>query len=272
MARGRMISKSLSTSEKFASLVSSAGRLAEFCHALYPLMVAHADDFGRLQGDVFTVKHVCYPASRRSLDEFDAGLRFMDGSDLITYYAIGSKKFVQINNFEPHQQGLHKRTRSQFPEPPGTPRNFQDIPTEEKGTEEKRTERKKSVSPEPESGSVPTTAPTGVLAFPTIGQGGPVWWLSEAQVAEWASLYPGLSILTEAQKALAWIKADLGRRKTAGGMRKFLVGWFNRAVNDRRGQTTAPAARTTVGSRIETTLSAAAEILSQPDVPGRPRR
>jgi hypothetical protein len=137
-----MISKSLSTSEKYARLVEFAPTLAEFCHALYPLVVSHTDDFGRLQGDTFTVKHQCYPASIRSLQEFAAALQAMHDVELIIWYEIQSKRFIQIVQFERHQSGLHKRTRSTFPRVPGTSGNEQENPGQEKGTELKRTKEK----------------------------------------------------------------------------------------------------------------------------------
>jgi uncharacterized protein YdaU (DUF1376 family) len=81
------------------------------------------------------------------------------------------------------------------------------------------------------------TSPT-VLEFPTVGSGGSVWSLTQSQESEWGELYPALSILDESRKALAWVSADPVRRKTAKGMPRFLVGWFNRA-NDRGGARTA---------------------------------
>jgi len=77
--------------------------------------------------------------------------------------------------------------------------------------------------------SRPFVAP--LLSFPVVGKGGPDWHLTKAQVGEWAELYPGLNILAEARKALAWVKSNDGHRKTASGMRKFLVNWFSRSVN-----------------------------------------
>jgi hypothetical protein len=56
------------------------------------------------------------------------------------------------------------------------------------------------------------------------------WELTTDQVAEWSALYPGIDVLAEARHAGAWIGAN--RKKTAGGMRRFLVGWLNR-TNDR---------------------------------------
>jgi len=141
MARGRMISKSLSTSQKFAALVS-IGELAEFTQLLYPFLVIHSDDFGRLQGDPFTVKHVCLPASPRSLEEFTAALTHLHNIDLIVWYEIGGKRYIQIENFDPHQLGLHKRTRSTFPRVPGNSGNGAESPGQEKGTKEKRTKGK----------------------------------------------------------------------------------------------------------------------------------
>jgi len=79
-----------------------------------------------------------------------------------------------------------------------------------------------------------------LLTFPTVGTGGSAWALTEAQVATWQALYPGTPILAAAQKALAWIEANPGRRKTASGMPRFLVNWLNREVD--RGRTTTPAA------------------------------
>jgi hypothetical protein len=128
MARGRMLSKSLSTSEKRAALHGVAGRLAEFAQQLYPLLLAHADDFGRQQGDIFTVKHAIDPSSPRSDADFAVALKCLHNVGLIIWYEVDGRKFVQVNNFDQHQVGLHKRTSSKFPEPPGTPGKFRDIP------------------------------------------------------------------------------------------------------------------------------------------------
>jgi hypothetical protein len=65
-------------------------------------------------------------------------------------------------------------------------------------------------------------ATEAVLGFPVVGPDGPVWPLRQALVDE----------LAEARSALAWVRADGSRRKTAKGMRVFLTGWLTRS-NDR---------------------------------------
>lgn len=69
-----------------------------------------------------------------------------------------------------------------------------------------------------------------ILTFPTDGTP-PEWPLTEQQVADWSTLYPSIDVLAECRKARAWIDADPKRRKTAGGMRRFLVNWLNNATN-----------------------------------------
>ena len=164
MARGRMISRTLGSSRRFASIADHAGRLTDFAQALYPLLVSHADDFGRLEGDAFTVKHRVFPVSVRRVADFQQALVVLHEVGLIARYAVDDNEYLEICQFSPHQEGLHKRTRSRFPEPPrdsgnrkassgkfrespgdsGDSRKFREIPSQEKGTEEKGTEENRS--------------------------------------------------------------------------------------------------------------------------------
>lgn len=139
MARGRMISKSLSTSAKYASLLTEAGPLGEFAQSLYPLLVAHADDFGRQAGDPFTVKHAVCPASPRGLLDINVTLSAMHKVGLIEWYEADGRMCLQVSDFDRHQLGLHKRTKSAFPDPSG---KFPEIPSELNRTEQNRTEGK----------------------------------------------------------------------------------------------------------------------------------
>jgi hypothetical protein len=127
MARGRIISRTLGTSRRFASLQKTAGKLAEFAQALYPQVVVYTDDHGREHGDAFTIKHAVWPTSHRSEDEFDRALNAMHESGLITRYEINGVIYLQVNDFDAHQHGLHKRRESKFPEFPGTSGNTPEI-------------------------------------------------------------------------------------------------------------------------------------------------
>ncbi len=56
------------------------------------------------------------------------------------------------------------------------------------------------------------------------------WWLTQSQVSKWKEAYPGLDVLSECRKAMAWTEANT--KKTARGMKRFLVSWLSKA-NDR---------------------------------------
>lgn len=132
-----MISKSLSTSEKRAALHEVAGPLAEFCQALYPLMVAHADDWGCLQGDAFTVKHLIDPASPRSVQEFATALMHLHNAGLITWYPVENPArpvenhlVIHIRAFSAHQflKGHDSDGRPRpFPPPPDNPKEITEV-------------------------------------------------------------------------------------------------------------------------------------------------
>lgn len=110
---------------------------------LFPLLVASTDDFGRMPGDAFTVKNVVLPSSPRLERDFDAALDIMHKVGLIVRYQAEGAIYVQVHQFDEHQSGLHKRTKSKFPEPteiPGTSEIYRSNRTELNRTEGKGTE------------------------------------------------------------------------------------------------------------------------------------
>jgi hypothetical protein len=66
-----------------------------------------------------------------------------------------------------------------------------------------------------------------VITFPTQGAF-KEWQLTDEQIAEWQTLYPQIDVLAQCRMARAWV--DANHKKTSRGMKKFLVGWLNRAV------------------------------------------
>lgn len=111
MAERRMISKVISISEKVNSL-SLFGKL------LYTWMIPHADDFGRLPGSPAKVRALVVPMGDETTKDVETAVADMHQKGLIQWYEIGGEKYIQITNFDDHQSGLHKRTKSKFPDPP----------------------------------------------------------------------------------------------------------------------------------------------------------
>lgn len=136
MARGRLLVKSFSTSKKRGALIAQhgtpcphcGGSLAEFAQVLYMLILAHADDFGRQEGDVFTVQKLVDPLSPRSEADFNRALQALDAVGLVRWFSGAKGHVVAIHSFEEHQGNLHKRTTTKFPDPPGSSGDQPEVP------------------------------------------------------------------------------------------------------------------------------------------------
>lgn len=138
MAEKRMIHKSISVSETVNS-----GLTDIFHMLLFSWMIPHFDDFGRMPGSPAKVKGlVCPLLLNKSSKDVEIAITEMAQVGLIYWYEVDGQKYIQAVNFEEHQTGLHKRTKSKFPEFPGISGNFTDIPPEGKGREGNRTEQK----------------------------------------------------------------------------------------------------------------------------------
>lgn len=141
MAEKRMLSKCISISERVNELPEIFDML------LFTWLIPHTDDFGRLTGSPAKVKALVVPMLDKSAKDVENSLIHLHNAELIIWYECNGDKYIQIVNFEKHQQGLHKRTKSKFPEPPVNPfeipddsRNFPEIPPEQNRTELNRTE------------------------------------------------------------------------------------------------------------------------------------
>jgi hypothetical protein len=69
-----------------------------------------------------------------------------------------------------------------------------------------------------------------LLTFPVVGKGN-FWHFRKGNLANLAEAFPGLDVMGEARKALAWVQASARNRKTADGMARFLFHWLSRSQN-----------------------------------------
>lgn len=212
MARGRMISKSLGSSRRFHATLAVAGRLGEFAQLLFTLIVTNTDDHGRMPGDAFTVKHLVLPTSPRSLEAFGTALDALADVDLIKRYQVDGVIYLQVNDFDAHQVGLHKRRESRLPVFPDTTATYRELPLQEKGTEgkgtegnRKGTEGKLKAAAIPPSPSAPDESDKNIGVITKIAH--------EVIDIEGVNALP--SVLADAVKSLCAIRdIDYGRTST----------------------------------------------------------
>lgn len=143
-----------------------------------------------------------------------------------------------------------RKDRQNHPEPPPESTNghesVQTVPTCATGgtncqpprTDQTRPEQEETASqfvPQRSEAErvAPATKPLGaVMEFPVKGKE-KVWWLTEAKLAEYVELFPGLDILREFQFARQWCVDRVADRKTHRGMPAFLTNWLKGATDGR---------------------------------------
>lgn len=88
-----------------------------------------------------------------------------------------------------------------------------------------------------EPASVPAPDDPIYLTYPTIGNP-PEWNLCKSHLDKlWELYHSRLDVLGECKKAQLWCWANQAKQKTARGMFRFLVNWFNKATDSGRGWT-----------------------------------
>jgi len=225
MAERRMISKSISTSKKFGTLGSDLSRL------LFLMIIPHTDDFGRLDGDTYTIKHQIIPTLNKTEKNIEKAIEELKLAGLINTWDVYGQSVIQVTNFDKHQQGLHKRTVSKYPDEQrdnGSSENVREIPgnsprargTELKGIEKNRTEENKYFCSEPKNVSKPSAI---YFSF----EDEKFHNITKKQIQLWKDAYPAVDISTEIRRAAAWMAANPAKKKKQ--WKRFLMGWLSRA-------------------------------------------
>ena len=79
--------------------------------------------------------------------------------------------------------------------------------------------------PEPEN-SAPSQPLETVIKLPSVsGEDVPIF---EDEIPEWHAAFPAVDVLQQLAAMRAWLLANPTRRKTAKGMRRFIVAWLER--------------------------------------------
>ena len=95
-----------------------------------------------------------------------------------------------------------------------------------KSTKSTRDASCSEASPEPEF----------VLTFPVVGGVQTEWGLTAAKRDEYVGSFPGVDVMAELRAARQWCRDNSTRRKTPGGMLKFLSAWLVRSQNQAKGK------------------------------------
>jgi hypothetical protein len=242
------------------------GRVSRDARLLFVLLWTICDDEGKCRGSSRMLASLLFPYDDDAKDGTIRWLNELEVEGCITQYQVAGHTYVKVCNWRDHQK-IDRPSSSKFPEP-SNPREHSRA-LDEPSSLDQRTEGPKdqdqgigsselsfdSFEP-PDPGvaeevedEVQQRDEDALLVFPTSGKK-QTWPLMQKLVSELTEAYPAVDVIGECRKALAWVRANQTKKKTYGGMPKFITAWMGR-VQDRGGSSRGPPGIPVNGSRLE---------------------
>jgi hypothetical protein len=99
----------------------SLGRCGILANALFPRLVAQADDQGRLAGDSYAVLVACMGRHMREVrvDQIEDALHELELNDVLQRYTVRGAPFIQLTSWWRWQSGQRRAYPSRWPPPRG---------------------------------------------------------------------------------------------------------------------------------------------------------
>jgi hypothetical protein len=267
----RLLREGILDSEAVCSLSFQA-------EVFYRRLMSVVDDFGRYDGRPGVLRSRLYPLQIDKVREADIPrwIAECETAGLIALYSVSGKQYILFRKL-----GSPRNKDSKWPPPPEGVETAPQLAIVN-GCAQLKTDANNCTQPftsvpgsgsgsgsgssagsgtRKDSGEVDKPpSPPPVLTFPAIGDGPKSWPLTGEQLDRWRTLYPGTDVLAECRKALGWCEANPKKRKTAGGMAKFLVNWLNNAAN---GGKASPAPRSPPPAAGESPLDRARRLRAE---------
>ena len=81
-------------------------------------------------------------------------------------------------------------------------------------------------------------AEPAVISLPLVSGG--MHHITQANIDRWKELFPGVDVMNELRRMLAWLEANPRQRKTPRGIARFIQGWLDREQNRARAPHASP--------------------------------
>lgn len=213
--------------------------LPESTHMLAAALLNYADDEGYFNANPALVKAECFPLRESSVSAHDS-LKMLSE---VGYIELGEghdgKRYGRIVKFDEHQR-VNRPTPSKIKaltiswenslNPHGAIND--DSPPEGKGKERKGKEEAFCTAPSATAPAEPDEPPLLTIQL-NDGSEHPI---TKAQADEFAGLYPAVDVPQALRSIKAWVMANPTRRKTKGGVMRFVNGWLAREQNSGGGR------------------------------------
>ena len=262
MARIRTIKPEFWTNDQILDLSISA-RMA------FIGMWNFSDDEGRHKASAKSLKAEVFPGDDLTVEDVDAMIDEMIGVGLVDEYTdaagnvvwqvTGWAEYQRIDRPKPSAFGprpddgssIHRRInldpssneRRSIVDPSSNDRRAIDVVREGKGRESKGEESKgKEGKGECAEPAAPTAAPAApvFIRIPVVGGGKQTEAeVTEDKVVRWEEAYPGVDVRQQLRNMREWSISNPERRKTLGGVDRFITRWLATEQNKAGGSPSA---------------------------------
>lgn len=219
----RIIKESLCSSEKIASL-------SDFEFRLWVGLITQVDDAGRGDARPAIIKGRVFPFRERlSIKDIDAALQALEAKGCVSLYTVDGKPYFLFPGWVKHQRV--RDCKPKYPEPPENLNLPQSAASCGELPQSAALIQSES-NPNPESNPKEYCAePQAVDAPPVISlplNDGTFFEVSENDRAKWSQLYPNVDVLQQLRNMAGWCDANPTKRKTRGGIKRFITAWLAR--------------------------------------------
>lgn len=229
----RIIKESICTSDKISSLT-------DFEFRLWVGLITQADDAGRGDARPAIIKGRVFPLRDRvTAKDIEAAVHGLAAKGCVSLYTVGGKPYFWFPTWSEHQRIRDVKPKYPSPEEsdgalPQSAADCRGLPPESNPNpiqSESKLESESKGCAEPQAPSAPL-----VICLPL--NDGTEYPVSVEQCQEWAGLYPAVDVIQQLRAMRGWLDANPSRRKTAGGIKRFIVNWLAKEQN-RAGNTPA---------------------------------
>lgn len=223
----RILKESICRSEEIDSL-------SWFEEVLFYRLIVICDDFGRYDGRIKIIKGSCFPLKDVTEKDIEKALSKLSAVGLVRVYETQGRPYLQLVTWADHQ-----RIRNQKSKYPECTQNSKLLLTIDSNGPQKETSDSKCVRNPIQSESNPNifselqaaAEPPEQPVITLLLNTGEEYPVMQSDVSGWMELYPAVDIMQELRNMKGWCEANQKKRKTAGGIKRFINNWLANEQN-----------------------------------------
>lgn len=223
----------------------SMGRVSRDARLTFILLWPQCDDAGRMRADSRMLASTLFPYDEDAPKLIDGWLIELENEGCIVRYEHNKDKYLAVVNF--FHQKIDRPSPSKLPPPPEQKKKKTKASSREKAPNDTRASADHSsldqgregikegikdqggekVGAEPQAAHALAITDPPIITLPTNREGEEIA-VFRAQVLDYEKTYPNVDVEQQLRSMRRWLIDNRTKRKTAGGMMRFVNTWLSR--------------------------------------------